>query len=244
VDFSRKDLSVVLPVHNEADSLRELLSRLLPVLKGLNKSYEVILVDDGSTDGSWGVMKELNALNPNVRAIRFKKNCGETAALEAGFKAAKGDIMVAMAADLQCDPGDIPRLLEKMKEYDVAWGLRAERKDDWQRRLVSWGGNALRQFVMGDNARDPGSPLRAMRKEVALKVKLFKGLHRFYPTLCWMEGFKVVEIPISHFPRKYGESKYNIRNRLFKFLVDLLAVKWMQNRRIDYDIAEELVERH
>ncbi|HHT9132317.1 MAG TPA: glycosyltransferase, partial [Candidatus Tripitaka californicus] len=123
------------------------------------------------------------------------------------------------------------------------WGLRAERKDEWLRRLVSWGGNTLRQVIMGDNARDAGSPLRVMRREVVQKVKLFKGLHRFYPTLCRMEGFKVIEIPISHFPRKFGESKYNIRNRLFKFLVDLLAVKWMQNRRIDYEVVEELDER-
>ncbi|HHT9139361.1 MAG TPA: glycosyltransferase family 2 protein [Candidatus Tripitaka californicus] len=243
MDVSRKNLSVVFPVHNEADSLGELLSRLLPVLKGLNRPYEVIFVDDASTDRSWGVMKELRANNPHVRVIRFKKNCGESAALEAGFKAARGDMIVAMDADLQSDPKDIPGLLEKLKEYDVAWGLRAERKDEWLRRLVSWGGNTLRQVIMGDNARDAGSPLRVMRREVVQKVKLFKGLHRFYPTLCRMEGFKVIEIPISHFPRKFGESKYNIRNRLFKFLVDLLAVKWMQNRRIDYEVVEELDER-
>ncbi|MDI6759341.1 MAG: glycosyltransferase family 2 protein [Candidatus Brocadiaceae bacterium] len=243
MDVSRKDLSVVFPVHNEADSLGELLSRLLPVLKGLNQSYEVIFVDDASTDRSWEVMKELRANNPHVRVIRFRKNCGESAALEAGFKAARGDVVVAMDADLQSDPKDIPGLLEKLKEYDVAWGLRAERKDEWLRSLMSWGGNTLRQVIMGDNARDAGSPLRVMRREVVQKVKLFKGLHRFYPTLCRMEGFKVIEIPISHFPRKFGESKYNIRNRLFKFLVDLLAVKWMQNRRIDYEVVEELDER-
>jgi len=243
MDVSRKNLSVVFPVHNEADSLGELLSRLLPVLKGLNQSYEVIFVDDASTDRSWEVMKELRANNPHVRLIRFKKNCGESAALEAGFKATRGDVVVAMDADLQSDPKDIPGLLGKLKEYDVAWGLRAERKDAWLRSLVSWGGNTLRQVIMGDNARDAGSPLRVMRREVVQKVKLFKGLHRFYPTLCRMEGFKVIEIPISHFPRKFGESKYNIRNRLFKFLVDLLAVKWMQNRRIDYEVVEELDER-
>ena len=243
MDVSRKNLSVVFPVHNEADSLGELLSRLLPVLKGLNQSYEVIFVDDASTDRSWEVMKELRANNPHVRVIRFRKNCGESAALEAGFKATRGDVVVAMDADLQSDPKDIPGLLEKLKEYDVAWGLRAERKDEWLRSLMSWGGNTLRQVIMGDNARDAGSPLRVMRREVVQKVKLFKGLHRFYPTLCRMEGFKVIEIPISHFPRKFGESKYNIRNRLFKFLVDLLAVKWMQNRRIDYEVVEELDER-
>jgi glycosyltransferase involved in cell wall biosynthesis len=243
VNPSGNKITVMFPVHNEADSLVELLGRLLPVLKGLNQPYEVIFVDDGSTDRSWEVMKELQSQNPHIRLLRFKKNCGETAALEAGFKAARGDIIVTMDADLQSDPRDIPNLLEKLKEYDVAWGQRAERKDDWFRVFVSWGGNTLRRKIMGDNARDAGSPLRAVRREVALKVKLFKGLHRFYPTLCRMEGFMVIEIPITHFPRKYGESKYSIRNRLFKFLVDLLAVKWMQNRHIDYEIAEELDER-
>ncbi len=243
MDLSPKDLSVVLPVHNEADSLRELLSRLLQVFKDSDQSYEVIFVDDGSTDGSWEVMKELNAQSHHVRVIRFKKNCGESAALEAGFKAARGDIVVAMDADLQSDPRDIPRLLQKLQEYDVVWGLRAERKDEWLRRLVSWGGNTVRRILMGDNARDAGSPLRAMRREVAQKVKIFKGLHRFYPTLCRMEGFTVIEIPISHFPRKYGASKYTIINRFFEYLVDLLVVKWMHNRHIDYEIVEELDER-
>ena len=148
MDVPRKNLSIVFPVHNEADRLRELLSSLLPVLKGLNQSYEVIFVDDASTDRSWEVMKELRANNPHVRLIRFKKNCGESAALEAGFKAARGDMVVAMDADLQSDPKDIPGLLEKLKEYDVAWGLRAERKDEWQRNLVSWGGNTLRQIFL------------------------------------------------------------------------------------------------
>ncbi len=240
MEFSRKDLSVVFPVHNEEHNLRELLGRVLPVLEGLKRSYEIIFVDDGSTDGSWEVMQELHAQNSKVRAIRFKKNCGETAALEGGFKASRGDIIVTMDADLQSYPQDIPKLLENLKEYDVAWGQRTKRQDDSLRKFVSWAGNTVRRKLMGDEARDAGSPLRAMRREVALKVKLFKGLHRFYPTLCRMEGFKVIEVPITHFPRKHGKSKYTIRNRFFKFLVDLLAVKWMQNRHIDYEIVEEL----
>ncbi len=236
-------LSVVLPLHNEEETLRELHSRLRAVLEGLGDSYEIIFVDDGSTDNSFDVLKDINANYPFVRVIRFKKNCGETAALAAGFNAARGESIITMDADLQSEPKDIPRLLELLKDYDVVWGQRTNRQDDLIRKIFSWGGNFVRRRLMGDEAMDAGSPLRAMKKEVTEKVKLFKGLHRFYPTLCRMEGFCVKEIPITHYPREHGQSKYNIRNRLFKYLVDLLAVKWMHNRHIDYKIIEELDER-
>ncbi|MFQ5863205.1 MAG: glycosyltransferase family 2 protein [Candidatus Brocadiales bacterium] len=236
-------LSVVLPLHNEEENLKELHSRLQAVLKGLGSPYEIIFVDDGSTDKSLEILRDINANSPSVRVIHFKKNCGETAALAAGFGAARGEIIITMDADLQSEPKDIPRLLEQLKDYDVAWGRRAKRQDDPIRRIFSWGGNFVRRWLMGDDAMDAGSPLRAMKREVAKKVKLFKGLHRFYPTLCRMEGFRVTEIPITHYPRTHGQSKYNIRNRLFKYLVDLLAVKWMHNRHIDYEIIEELDER-
>lgn len=240
---SKERLSIVLPVHNEAGNLEELLNRLQEVLRGLGNPYEIIFVDDGSTDGSFEVLRKLHASHPYLKVIRFKKNCGETAALDAGFKRAQGQVVVAMDSDLQSDPKDIPALLEKLKDHDVAWGIRAERKDTLARRMVSWGGNILRSKLMGDSPTDAGSPLRAMRKEVVEKIRLFKGLHRFYPTLCRIEGFRVAEVPIAHYPRKSGQSKYNIRNRLFKFIIDLLAVKWMQSRRLDYEVLEELDEK-
>lgn len=240
---SIQKLSVVLPLHNEEETLNELYSRLRAVLEGLNRPYEIIFVDDGSTDGSFEILRGINVGNPSVRVIRFKKNCGETAALAAGFSAARGEIIITMDADLQSEPRDIPKLLENLKDCDVVWGRRAKRQDDPIRKVFSWGGNFARRWLIGDSAMDAGSPLRVMKKEVTEKVKLFKGMHRFYPTLCRMEGFSVKEIPITHYPRKHGQSKYNIRNRLFKYLVDLLAVKWMHNRHIDYEIIEELDER-
>ena len=240
---SVQKISVVLPLHNEEDNLRELHSRLQVVLKETRGPYEIIFVDDASTDGSFGILKDINANNPFVRVLRFKKNCGESAALAAGFDAARGEIVIAMDADLQSDPKDIHKLLEKLKTCDVAWGQRADRRDSWVRRTFSWGGNFVRSILIGDEATDAGSPLRAMKREVVQKVKMFKGLHRFYPTLCRMEGFCVAEVEITHHPRTRGQSKYNIRNRLFKYLIDLLAVKWMHNRQIDYEIAGELDER-
>ena len=235
--------SVVLPVHNEEENLKELHSRLRKVFEGLGGPYEIIFVDDASTDKSFDVLRDINAGNPHVRVIRFKKNRGESAALAAGFNAARGDIIIAMDADLQSEPKDIPKLLEKLKDYDVVWGQRVERQDDLIRNTFSWGGNFVRRQLIGDDATDAGSPLRVMKREVTQKVKLFKGLHRFYPTLCRMEGFRVIEVPITHYPRTHGQSKYNIRNRLFKYLIDLLAVKWMHNTHIDYEIIEELDER-
>jgi glycosyltransferase involved in cell wall biosynthesis len=235
--------SVVLPLHNEEGNLRELHSRLQAVFEGLGSPYEIIFVDDASTDESFETLRDINANNPFVRVIRFKENRGESAGLAAGFKAARGEIIIAMDADLQCEPGEIPGLIEKLKDYDVVWGLRTDRQDDLTRNVLSWGGNFVRRVLIGDTAADAGSPLRAMKKEVTRKVRLFKGLHRFYPTLCRMEGFSVVEIPITHYPRKHGQSKYNIRNRLFKYMVDLIAVKWMHSRYIDYEIIEELDER-
>lgn len=240
---NEQKFSVVLPVHNEEDNLKELHARLQKVFEGLGGPYEIIFVDDASTDRSIDALRGIHASNPHVRVIRFKKNCGESAALAAGFNAARGDIIIAMDADLQSEPNDIPKLLEKLKDYDVAWGRRAQRQDDLLRNTFSWGGNFVRRQLIGDDATDAGSPLRAMKREVTQKVKLFKGLHRFYPTLCRMEGFRVVEVPITHYPRTHGQSKYNIRNRLFKYLIDLLAVKWMHNTHIDYEIIEELDER-
>lgn len=240
---SAKKISVVLPLHNEEDNLEELHSRLRAVLEDIGDSYEIIFVDDASTDGSFEILRDINANNPFVRVLHFKKNCGESGALAAGFSAARGEVVVTMDADLQSEPKDIPKLLEKLKDYDVAWGRRTKRQDDTIRKMFSWCGNFARRLLIGDNAMDAGSPLRAMKRDVAKKIKLFKGLHRFYPTICRMEGFSVTEVNITHYPRIHGKSKYNIRNRLFGYIVDLLAVKWMHSRHIDYEIIEELDER-
>ncbi|MBI4007606.1 MAG: glycosyltransferase family 2 protein [Planctomycetes bacterium] len=231
-------ISVVLPVFNEAENVPLVASGIIEVLDKLNEAYEIIFVDDGSKDNSFEVLKGICSKYKVVRTIRFKKNCGETAALDAGFKAARGDWVVAMDADLQTDPNDIPKMLEKTKEYDVVWGYRDKRNDPWIKLISSKVANFVRNKLTNENIRDVGCPLRVIKKECLDKLKLFTGLHRFMPTLCKMEGYRVVELEIKHSPRRYGKSKYNIWNRVFRSFVDLLAVRWMLKRRLGYEVVE------
>ena len=233
------DLSIVIPVYNEKDNLPILNDELQSVLSGLGSSYEIILVDDGSQDGSSEVMRTLQASNPNLRVIRFKYNCGQTAAFAAGFDAARGRIIVTLDADLQNCPEDIPRLLEKMDDYDMVCGWRQKRNDPWIKRVSSKIANFVRNRLSDENIADTGCSLKTFRRECHGQLKLFKGMHRFFPTLIKMEGFRVTQVPVSHRPRRHGESKYNIRNRLFSSFLDLLAVRWMKKRRIQYEIIEE-----
>lgn len=236
---SPPDLSIVIPVYNEKDNLPILNDELQSVLSGLGSSYEIILVDDGSQDGSFEVMRTLQAGNPNLRVIRFKYNCGQTAAFAAGFEAARGRIIVTLDADLQNCPEDIPRLLEKMDDYDMVCGWRQKRNDPWIKRVSSKIANFVRNRLSDENIADTGCSLKTFRRECLGQLKLFKGMHRFFPTLIKMEGFRVTQVPVSHRPRRHGESKYNIRNRLFSSFLDLLAVRWMKKRRIQYEIIEE-----
>lgn len=233
------DLSIVIPVYNEKDNLSILNDELQSVLTGLGRSYEIILVDDGSRDGSSEVMRTLQTKNPNLRVISFKYNCGQTAAFAAGFEAARGGIIVTLDADLQNCPEDIPRLLEKMDDYDMVCGWRQKRNDPWIKRVSSKIANFVRNRLSDENIADTGCSLKTFRRECLDQLKLFKGMHRFFPTLVKMEGFRVTQVQVSHRPRRHGASKYNIRNRLFSSFLDLLAVRWMKKRRIQYEIIEE-----
>jgi dolichol-phosphate mannosyltransferase len=234
------DISVVVPVYNEEENLPVLIPQIAEVLKPLGKTYEMIFVDDGSTDRSRRLLKEMVSQYPQMRILGFKKNCGETAAGAAGLKEARGEMVITIDADLQNDPRDIPTLLEYLKDYDMVTGWRQKREDSWVKRITSKIANRIRNWLSGETIRDSGCTFRAYKRECLQNLKLYKGMHRFMPTLVKMEGFRVIEIPIAHHPRKFGVSKYTTWNRMWRAFVDLLAVKWMKNRHIHYEIEERI----
>lgn len=234
----KPEMSVVLPVYNEEKNLPILIPQVLEALKPLDKKFEIILVDDGSTDKSFEIIKELAGRYMEVRYLRFKNNAGQTAAFDAGFKNALGEIVVTLDSDLQNDPKDIPKLLSCIPQYDVVCGWRAERQDPVTKKISSRIANNFRNLLTNENIHDTGCSLKVYKRELLEDVKLFRGMHRFLPTLLKMEGASVIEVKVSHNPRKFGKSKYNIKNRLFSGLYDLLAVRWMQKRKLGYEISE------
>lgn len=234
------DISVVVPVYNEEENLPVLIPQIAEVLGPLGRTYEMIFVDDGSQDHSRRLLKEMALQYPQIRILGFKKNCGETAAGAAGIKEARGGIVVTIDADLQNDPRDIPRMLDYLKEYDMVTGWRQKREDSWVKRITSRIANRIRNSLSGEEIQDSGCTFRAYKRECLQDIKLYKGMHRFIPTLVKMEGYRVIEIPIAHHPRKFGVSKYTTWNRMWRAFVDLLAVKWMKSRHIHYEIEERI----
>jgi glycosyltransferase involved in cell wall biosynthesis len=229
---------VVIPVYNEEENVGPLNAELMEVLQSLSKTFEAIYVDDGSKDKSYALLKELQKNNPSIRIIKFRKNSGQTAAFDAGIRAALGEVIVTMDADLQNDPHDIPKLLEKIGDADAVCGWRQKRNDTFVRRISSRIANSVRNWLSGETIKDVGCSLKAFRSVYAKKMQLFTGMHRFFPTLIKMEGGTVAEIPVNHRPRKFGTPKYNIRNRVVRSFVDLLAVCWMKKRKLTYEIEE------
>lgn len=236
------DLSVVVPLYNEAENLPVLTREIADALGPLRLSWELLFVDDGSTDDSLSVLRRLAAESPRLRILRLEANRGQSAALDAGFRSARGPVVVTLDADLQNDPADIPKMLETLRESgaDVVCGIRSKRRDSWLRRISSRVANGVRNRLTGDQVTDVGCTLRACRRDVLRRVPMFDGMHRFLPTLLKMAGARVVEIPVNHRPRLYGQPKYNIRNRIRRGLVDLFAVRWMQRRWIDRRLVEEV----
>lgn len=233
--------SVAIPVYNEVDSLDDLVARVEFVLNGLGQPWELILVDDGSSDGSFEKIQDLQNKCPSLRGLRFSQNNGQTAAMAAGIKAAKGKIIITLDADLQNDPADIPRLLEALNEgYEAAVGWRKKRNDNWIRRASSRFANWIRNIISNETIRDTGCSLKAFKAEAIQNIELFEGMHRFLPTLVKMNGGKVIEVEVNHHPREKGISKYNVWNRIFRSFLDLLAIRWMKWRKLRYTIDEQI----
>jgi len=222
------DLSIVIPVRNEAPSLDELYTELTEILTAAGRSYEIIVVDDGSTDGSFQILSRLHALDPRLRVIRFRRNFGQTAAFAAGFDYARGRVIVTSDGDLQNDPRDIPALVDLLdRGYDIACGWRKERKDPfWSRRLPSMAANWLISRSTGVHLHDYGCSLKVFRAEVVKPLKLYGEMHRFLPAIASEQGVSIVERVVQHRPRRHGASKYGI-SRTIRVILDLVTVKFL-----------------
>jgi dolichol-phosphate mannosyltransferase len=227
-------VSVVVPLFNEEENVPLLQGELSAALSGLD--YEIIFVDDGSTDGT---VRRI-APDPRVRLVQFERNAGQSAAMYAGLNSARGDVAVVIDGDLQNDPADIPRLLAEIERgADLVCGYRAQRKDTVVKRITSRIANFVRSRFTKDGVRDTGCTLKAMKRECVTALLPFKGMHRFIPALVKGAGYRLVEIPVNHRPRKFGLSKYGLGNRALRATTDMFGVRWLLSRRLNYKVRED-----
>jgi len=232
------ELSAVVPAYNERDNLPILLEELRTALDATGKPWEIVLVDDGSGDGSAEWMLEAAALDPRVVPVLLERNSGQSGALAAGLSRARGAVMVTLDADLQNDPADLPKLLAALERADVVSGVRADRQDGWVRLASSRIANATRRAVLGDPVTDIGCSFKAYRREALEGLPMFVGAHRFLPALCVFRGARVAEVALSHRARRHGHSKYGLSNRLWRGLYDLVGVRWLKSRLLRTRVRE------
>ena len=239
--MTQPDLSVVFPVYNEEENIPILLREIAAALEGRGWTYEIVAVDDGSTDRSLEVLRAGRERYPMLRVLSFEKNSGQTAALDAAWRAAEGMLVVSLDADLQNDPADIPSMIQKLEETksDMVIGVRVNRQDTWSRKMQSKIGNGVRNWITGDQITDTGCSLKLVKREAIDRVRLFTGMHRFLPTLVRYAGYRVIEMPVNHRQRRFGQSKYGAMNRAFRGLADCFAVRWMGKRMLNYRVTED-----
>jgi glycosyltransferase involved in cell wall biosynthesis len=245
------ELSIVIPLHNEAPNVVPLHDELSRVLRSMGIGYEILLIDDGSADGTFRALVEVQVSDANVRVIRLARNFGQTAAFAAGFAHARGRFIVTFDGDLQNDPADIPGLLNLARTHDIVCGWRKDRKDDFLTRHVpSVAANWLLGMVSGIRIHDNGCSLKVFRAEVVKPLKLRPGMHRYLPALASQLGGRVTEVVVNHRPRQFGESKYGL-SRTFRVVADLVRLRGLMRQAIDpatetpclYEIAEVIESR-
>ena len=233
-------LSILLPAYNEEACIAHVIREVAEVLRGLGRPFEIVVVDDGSTDATGQRLGELQADIPELRVLRLQRNSGQSAALGAAFRAARGEIFITLDADGQNDPADIPALLAPLVSCDLCCGYRVKRQDTWSKRLGSRLANAVRNRALRETIRDTGCTLKAFRAAWTQELPMqFRGMHRFLPALLAMAGARITEIPVNHRPRVAGQSKYTNWGRLKETLWDLWAVRWMQKRYRSRALAAE-----
>jgi glycosyltransferase involved in cell wall biosynthesis len=228
------ELSVVIPAYNERENLVPLFDELREALARVGSSYEIVAVDDGSRDGTAEWLVREAGRDARLVPVLLAGNHGQSAAIAAGLRHAHGAVIVTLDADLQNDPADLPRLLAALEGADVVSGVRSLRRDDWLRRTSSRIANGVRRAVLGDPLTDIGCSFKAYRREALEGVPMFTGAHRFLPALCMFRGARLVEVPLSHRPRRHGVSKYGVGNRLWRGLYDLIGVRWLKSRMLRY----------
>jgi glycosyltransferase involved in cell wall biosynthesis len=232
------EISVVVPAYNERENIVALFDELREALGRTGRTHEIVLVDDGSRDGTAEWLVRESARDPRVVCVLLAGNHGQSAAIAAGLRRARGAVIVTLDADLQNDPADLPRLLAALESADVVSGVRARRQDDWLRRVSSRIANGVRRKVLGDPLTDIGCSFKAYRREALEGIPMFAGAHRFLPALCMFRGARLVEVQISHRPRRHGVSKYGVGNRLGRGLYDLIGVRWLKSRMLRYQERE------
>jgi glycosyltransferase involved in cell wall biosynthesis len=231
------ELSIVIPLYNEEPNVAPLHAELSGVLESMNVPYEILIIDDGSTDGTFTVLRQVQSGDPHTRVVRFARNFGQTAAFAAGFAYARGQFVVTFDGDLQNDPADIPRLLDLARTHDVVCGWRKDRKDDFLTRYVpSVIANRLISLVSGVHVHDVGCSLKVFRAEVVKPLKLTPGMHRYLPQLASQIGDRVTEVVVNHRPRRFGQSKYGL-SRTFKVVADLFKLRRLMREAVDPETA-------
>ena len=231
--------SLVIPIFNEEDVINVFHQRLENVLKAQDRDYEIIYVDDASTDASLDILKDLSKQGLQVRIISFKENRGQSTALFAGFRLASGEWIITLDADLQNPPEEIPKLLEFKNDFDFITGVRERRKDSILRKTSSSIAKTFRFVILGDRTQDTGCALRIFKREVVSQIPFFRNFHRFFTFLVRKRGFKVKEVSIRHEERKFGKSKYKTFNRACEGIFDLIGVFWLKRRMINYEVKYE-----
>jgi glycosyltransferase involved in cell wall biosynthesis len=242
-------LSIIVPSKNESASLPQLVEEVARAFRPLRErgdagphrleAFELLIIDDGSTDDSVEVLRSLAAHVPELRPIRLARNAGQSAATLAGFRAARGDWVAILDADLQNPPAELARLWDALPGHDAALGWRMKREDVWSKRVISRHANRVRNAVLGGQPiRDTGCAVRIFPREVALRFPMFHGAHRFYGPLLDREGCRIVQVPVEHRPRPHGRSHYNLWNRSLNVVMDLLGVAWLMRRPVRYEAAE------
>ena len=225
------EISIIVPVFNEADNVSPLAREVAAAMQPLQRAYELVFVDDASTDDTWKKIAEARKLDPRVRGLRHARNAGQSAALWTGIQATTSPILASLDGDLQNDPADLPRLIAELERVDFVSGMRLSRQDTWLRKVSSKIARWARKTALGVDFRDTGCAMRAFKRTALTGVFPFNGLHRFLPVIVHGGGFKTLEVPVNHRPRVAGVSKYGVWNRLGRGIYDLFAIAWYQKRR-------------